>query len=125
MPISPIDFYLAQHYNGGRILVDTFNSNFDEAETGIDFKSIVYDGSGAYWYQGLRDPASVVDWVIADPGDLVSTHLDTKSPAFLQNFTLVVSSGINFLYHKKGLPPLPTRTLPPGFLSEHRFCTGR
>lgn len=125
LPTSPIDFYLAQHYNGGRILVDTFNSNFNEAETGIDFKNIIYDGSGAYWDQGLRDPASVVDWVIAEPGDLVSTHLDTKSPAFLQNFTLVVSSGINFLYHKKGLPPLPTRTLPPGFLSEHRFCTGK
>ena len=125
LPTSSIDFYLAQHYNGGRILVDTFNSNFNEAETGIDFKNIIYDGSGAYWDQGLRDPAAVVDWVIADPGDLVSTHLDTKSPAFLQNFTLVASSGINFLYHKRGLPPLPTRTLPPGFLSEHRFCTGK
>ena len=125
LPTSPIDFYLARHYNGGKILVDTFNSNFDEAEVGIDFKFIVYDGSGELWHQALRDPASTVDWVIAEPGDLVSTHLNTKSPAFLQNFTLVVGSGINFLYHRNGLPLLPTRTLPSNFLGEHRFCTGK
>ncbi len=123
-PTLPTDYYLASHYNGGRILVDTFASNFDEAEDGIDLKNIVYDGSGEIWRHALHDPASVVDWVIANHGDLVSTHLNTKSPDFLKQFTLVVNVRGSYLYHKNGLPPLPTRILPADFLSEHRYCIG-
>jgi cellulose synthase/poly-beta-1,6-N-acetylglucosamine synthase-like glycosyltransferase len=120
---QPLDFYFAQHYNQGRILVDTFSSNFDEAEDGIDLTNTIYDGSGPLWHQALRDPASVVDWVIAKPRDLVSMHLNVKSAAFLQQFTPVLKEpGGLTLFHKKDLSPLPTRTLQVHFLSGHSLC---
>ena len=122
-PPFPIDFYLAQHYDHGKILVDTFNSNFDEAETHIDLKNVIYDGSGPLWHKALQDPASVVDWVIITPDDLVSKHLNVTKASFLQQFEPVVQeSGHRTLFHKKGLPPLPTRPLPQILLSEHRLC---
>ena len=103
--------------------MDTFNSNFDEAETHIDLKNVIYDGSGPLWHKALQDPASVVDWVIITPDDLVSKHLNVTKASFLQQFEPVVQeSGHRTLFHKKGLPPLPTRPLPQILLSEHRLC---
>jgi hypothetical protein len=55
--------------------------------------------------------------------DPVVTHIDLQSPAFLVQFTLVLheQDGIS-LFHRIGLPLLPTRPLPAGFLAEHHLC---
>lgn len=119
----PTDVYLAQHYDGTRILVDTFNSNMNEAEDGIDLKNIIYDGSDVLWYQALHNPASLVDWVVANPGDLVSKQLDVQSPAFTQKFSLVVDAPGSYLYHRKGVP-LPTRPIPPTIQVANTLCKG-
>jgi len=119
-----INAYLAQHYAGGMVMQDVTVGDFSLLDAGFDFKNLVYDSSGALWKKALADPASAVQWVITLPGDEVSRHIDIDSPAFLSQFSLVVKepSGLR-LYHRKGEPPLPTRPLPPGILTDHRMCS--
>ena len=123
----PINAYLAQHYAGGRILENIFSSKIDGTEAGVELKDIISESSGELWKEALNDPASMVDWIIVRPGlkiDPIVTHIDLRSPAFLSRFTLVTQEpdGIS-LFHRNGLPPLPTRPLPSGFLDAHRLCT--
>ncbi|HEX3640301.1 MAG TPA: hypothetical protein VHV10_03315, partial [Ktedonobacteraceae bacterium] len=127
-PLHPMVVSLAQHYAGGRILTDTFTSGTNALglEVGVDFKNIVYEGSGNLWIQALANPAAVVDWIEVNPTnsyDIVAKHINVESPLFLSQFTLVTQedSGLS-LYHRNGLPLLPTNSLPPGLLTEHRFC---
>ena len=120
--------YLAQHYDGGKIMTDTFTSGTNAVglDVGVNFKNVIYEGSGALWNQALKNPASTVDWVVANPKDsrdLVTRGSHISDPIFLSQFTLVVQeqSGLS-LYHHTGLGPLPTRPIPSGLLTEHRLC---
>jgi hypothetical protein len=122
----PINVYLAQHYNGGRVLENTFTSNIDGADAGLLLKDIVYDGSGNLWGKALKNPEVMVDWVIVDPGnpkDIVAQNIDVNSPRFQQNFTLVYKEQYGLrLYHRNGLPPLPTHPISPYLASAHSLC---
>ena len=127
-PLHPIVVYLAQHYAGGKIMTDTFTSGTNSVglDVGVSFKSVIYEGSGSLWKQALKNPASIVDWVVANPGDkrdLVTQGSHISDSSFLSQFTLVVQeqSGLS-LYHRNGLGPLPTRPVPSGLLTEHRLC---
>ena len=69
-----------------------------------------------------------MDWIIGhagDPTDPVFTHINIYSSTFSEQFTLVAQesgkTGLS-LYHRNGLPPLPTRPVPPGLLTEHLLC---
>ena len=135
-PYHPLTSYFAQHYDGGRILEDANAFTFDEANAGIDLRDIVSETSGELWNKALRNPAAYVDWIILRPQqststagnpvpapDLVAQHINIHSPAFLAQFTLVVQepTGIE-LYHRNGLPPLPTRPVPASILNAHKQC---
>jgi len=125
-PQKSIIQYLAAHYNGGRILQDVYAAQFDASDAGIDFKNVIYEGSGRFWLQALENPASSVDWVIIKPDnaiDLVAQRLK-EDPAFLSQFTLVErqTDGI-LLYHLGGQPPLPTRPAPPMWKGAHYPCS--
>lgn len=128
--LHPLVVYLAEHYTGGRILEDTYSAGTYslDADVGVDFKNVIYEGSGEFWDQALRNPAAMVDWVIANPrdgGDLVARHIDVASQAFLSQFSLVAQEqGGLSLYHRNGLPPLPTRLVSPDLLTVHRLCGG-
>lgn len=126
LPTERITLYLAQHYAGGRILEDVNAFPINEANTGMDLKDAIYEGSGELWKKALLDPASVVDWIIAAPAvpnDLIAEHIALKSPAFLAQFALVVQQRDGLvLYHRIGHSPLPTRPLPSSLLTEHRLC---
>jgi len=124
-----ITIYLAQHYAGGKILEDVNAFPINEGDIGgIDLKDTIYEGSGEVWKKALNDPASVADWIIAQPrikNDLIATHIDLKSPKFLSRFTLVVEQGDGLrLYHRIGRPPLPTRPIRSSLLTDHRLCSG-
>jgi len=126
LPTERITIYLAQHYASGRILEDVNAFPINEAYIGIDLKDAVYEGSGELWKEALNDPASVVDWIIAQPripNDLITTRIDLKNPKFLSQFTLVFRQGDGLtLYHRKGRPPLPTRPIPYSLLTDNRLC---
>ncbi len=124
-PQRTIITYLAEHYNGGRILQDVYTSQFDASDAGIEFKNVVYEGSSNYWTQALQDPASSVDWIIFksnNPTDLVTKAVNANSN-FLNQFTLVMgqANGI-LLYHHIDRPPLPTRPAPPIWSGQHHPC---
>jgi cellulose synthase/poly-beta-1,6-N-acetylglucosamine synthase-like glycosyltransferase len=118
-PQKTIVTFLAQHYDNGNILQDVYASQFDVSDAGIDFRNVIYEGSGQYWIQALQNPTSLVDWIVirpADPLDIVSIQLK-KDPAlnatFQANYSLVASqtNGI-YLYHINGKSPLPSRPAP-------------
>lgn len=124
-PQNTIVLYLAEHYDSGRILQDVYTSQFDASDAGIDFKNVVYEGSGVYWTQALQNPGNSVDWIIYKPGN--PTDLVTKSvhanPLFLAQFQQVAgnSNGV-LLYHHKNRPPLPNRPAPAVWKGPYYSC---
>lgn len=124
---QPIVTYLAQHYNGGKILEDLYANKVDEVnlEANIDFHNMVYEGSNALWQQALAHPAQVASWIIINPanprGDSVNDHIN-KAEFYVQ-FTLDLeeSNGLS-LYHRNGIA-LASRPVPRYLLHEHGACS--
>jgi hypothetical protein len=127
-PTYRIVVYLAQHYNGGRILEDLYTSKVDSLEptAGIDFKNMIYEGSGNLWTEALSHPESVVDWIIvsrADSRDIIAKEINLTSPVFTSHFDFIVQEeGGLTLYHRAGLPPLPTHNVARNVFTEHQLC---
>jgi hypothetical protein len=125
-PYSVIPDYLRRHYDTGLILDDTYNTATDfRSVPEITLSEVIYQGSGAKWQEALHDPAAVVDWVIVASGDQVSHAIDVQGEAFNAQFQVVAidyTSGA-VLYHKRNLPPLPTRliTIDPD-ANAYRLC---
>ena len=118
--------YLAQHYNGGRILQDVYASQFDATDAGIDFRNIIYEGSRQYWTQALQNPSTSVEWVIVTPHiaiDPIAQRASADS-SFLSQFVLVAkqANGVR-LYHHTGEPPLPSRPPLPVWSGPHASCS--
>lgn len=127
-PTESIVIYLAEHYNGGKILEDLYTSKIDtlEISTTINFKNIIYEGSGPLWSAALSHPASVVNWIIVDPTDpqdIVANKINLNSDAFNSQFSFVLQEqdGVS-LYLRNGLPPLPTFPVNPRVFTEHERC---
>ena len=120
-----IIIFLAQHYGGGRILEDLYDTKIDalNPEAAIDFKNVVYEGSGRLWQQSLRDPASMVNWIIVNPADRHDLVAQRLTPAFNAQFTRDIeeANGLS-LFHRNGLS-FPTRPVPTFLLTEHTLCT--
>jgi hypothetical protein len=120
--------YLAEHYNGGKILEDVFTVGFDPTDTGlINFEEVIYEGSYRIWQKALRDPAHYVDWILVKPSnseDLVAQNVDLQSPVFLSQFTLVFqqTDGV-LLYHRIAGLPMSDRPAPTPLNVEHPPCT--
>jgi len=119
-----INVYLSEHYNGGYILQTDYPFLLSESQEDIHFSNVIYEGSGSLWQQALHHPETMVDWVIFAPGDDIAQALAANDPQFMQHFTLAATGlkGMR-LYHKSGLPPLPTRPLSPLLAQEQQFCT--
>src|SRR5436309_13386006 len=63
-PTHTVNAYLAQHYSGGKILQDVTAGDASESETGLNFKTIIYDGSADLWRKALSNTAGSVAWII-------------------------------------------------------------
>ncbi len=130
-PNQNIVDYMAEYYNGGPILLDTFvNSRLYllGPVAGVDFKNIVYEGSGKRWQQALTDPASVVEWVVVAPDlkeDKVARAVDVKGPFFQAQFTLAIQdkSG-RFLYRRNDLPALVEHSIRSEAAFDNPLCPG-
>jgi hypothetical protein len=120
----PIIVFLAQHYDGGKILEDLYDTKMDalNPEAQIDFKNVIYEGSGLLWKQALRQPASMVSWIIVNPANQYDQVANNLTPAFNAQFTRDIeeSSGLS-LYHRNGLV-YPTRPVPSYLVNEHSLC---
>lgn len=116
--------YLAQHYNNGMILEDLYSTKIDalNPQDNIDFKKIIYEGSGSLWQAALAHPTNMVDWVIANPSDPHDVVAHTLGNILSVNFTRVLeeSNGLS-LYYRNGLS-FPTRPIPVSLLQENSSC---
>lgn len=116
--------FLAQHYSGGKILEDLYTTKIDELnpEANIAFKNIIYEGSGRLWQEALRDPSSMVDWIIVNQADKFDVVAKNLNPTFNAQYTRDIeeSSGLS-LYHRNGLS-LASRPIPSYLLNEHAQC---
>ncbi len=81
-PGQRIVAYLAQHYDGGRILIDEYHTQMDLSPANIAFRDEIYEGDGAVWAKALQTPSKYVEWIIVAPDDLISQQIDTQSLAF-------------------------------------------
>jgi cellulose synthase/poly-beta-1,6-N-acetylglucosamine synthase-like glycosyltransferase len=119
--------YLAQHYQGGHILEDLFANQVDPTVIRVDFKDIVYEGSGQLWTQAVEYPASTVTWIIVKPtnsADLVTQYIDLHSPSFLSEFTVVAQQADGLvLYHRLGTPLTPLHAGVPKWTIPHDACS--
>lgn len=119
--------YLVQHYAGGNIMADLYTSQIDQLEpkAGINFKNVVYEGSGTTWYQALHNPEANVNWIIvnlANHNDLVARNINMAD--FHAHFTQVTSdsNGLS-LYHRNSAPQVAIRTSPgESFLGNNNAC---
>lgn len=116
--------YLAQHYDGGRILIDEYHTQMDLSPANIAFRDEIYEGDGAVWAEALQTPSKYVEWIIVAPDDLISQQIDTQSLAFRRNYSLVVVDNVKgaTLWRLKGLPPLPNRPAPDDAAAQYAAC---
>ncbi|HZC07918.1 MAG TPA: glycosyltransferase family 39 protein [Ktedonobacterales bacterium] len=126
-PGHPVVAYLAEHYNGGKVLVDLYHTQIDFSSSGIPFRNEIYEGDQSLWNQALIAPAQYADWVIVLKGDMVSQHINIHSSSFLQQYVLVAQDNVQGatavqLFHRRGLPPLPNRPLPGDVITPYLAC---
>jgi len=123
-PSQSIVIYLAEHYDGGRLLMNVYSTNVDLAPAGIPFRDVIYEGDGPVWAAALQNPSHYVEWIVAAPHDLVSQHINTQSATFERAYTLVAENSPTGakLWHLNGLPPLPSRPLPSDVVSPYIAC---
>lgn len=90
--ISQVAPFLSE-YERGLILISANEHEDFMFQTGLPYKSFIYEGSREYWVESLNDPAKYADWVIYDEvinGDNVADHLTDEARMILQDdFDLV------------------------------------
>ncbi len=91
--------YLQRHYTGGEVLADDSAASPLIFATGLDLKNFVTVGFHPFWEHALRNPAGNVRWVLAYPGDEVSTDMHAHPDRF-RSFHLVLSQGAVHLYQR-------------------------
>jgi cellulose synthase/poly-beta-1,6-N-acetylglucosamine synthase-like glycosyltransferase len=124
-PSHAIAAFLAQHYDGGRILIDESSAQIDLSTANVDFRNEIYEGYRTAWTAALQNPARYVEWIIAGPHDLVSRHINTQSAAFHREYIPMVSDNVHgdTLWRRTGLPPLPNRPSPGDVLAPFAACS--
>ena len=56
--------WLHKHYNGGKVLMESFGNEAVTFESQIPIESIIYEGSYRQWQPALRDPlAQGIRWI--------------------------------------------------------------
>jgi len=55
--------WLAQHYDGGMILMESFGNESAQFQSGIPLARFIYEGNADLWYDALQNPGQYVTWV--------------------------------------------------------------
>ncbi|HEX9036169.1 MAG TPA: glycosyltransferase [Ktedonobacterales bacterium] len=121
--LQQTDIFLLEHYNGGKVLVDSFNDTHNFATLGITTNSVIYEGNNTLWRAALANPARYVQWVIVAPHDLVAQHININGKHFLSHYVLVARDAHGSrVYYSRSAPPLPVRPAPTSALQVHAAC---
>jgi hypothetical protein len=63
------ELWLAEHYDGGMVILDDFSRLISIIRTGIPMKDIIYVGNKPYWEESLEAPEKYADWIIVQRDD--------------------------------------------------------
>ena len=91
--------YLRTHYRGGEILADDSAASSVMFASDLDLKEFVSPGFHPFWEEALADPSAHVQWVLAFPGDAVTTDMGTH-PGRFSDFTAVRKQNGATLYRR-------------------------
>jgi hypothetical protein len=121
--LRPVDIFLLEHYNGGRVLIDSFNDTHNFATLGIDLGDVIYEGNNTVWRSALTYPERYAQWVIVGPHDLIAQSINLHGHRFLSLSILVAKdSHGSRIYYQRNAPPLPTRAASSSLLHGHAAC---
>jgi hypothetical protein len=104
--------YLAQNYDGSRILIDIARLAPMVYDTGLPVREFVYnEGEQKEWTRALRDPASEVGWICMEKGDEL-WNLGQVDPHWVYMYSLAVRTQNYRVYrlrHRNPGHPVPDR----------------
>lgn len=94
--------YLKRHYDGGRILAESFGNELVLFDAGITPTENVYEGSFKLWKPALRDPAgNGIKWIVmrhtSQPDDVYTSLGDSGS---LDGYTRVYANDTYYIYQE-------------------------
>lgn len=61
--------WLAQHYDGGLVLIDDFSRSLSIIRSTIPMTNIIYVGNKPYWEESLREPEKYAQWIVIHGND--------------------------------------------------------
>jgi hypothetical protein len=107
--------YLAQHYDGGTIMMSMgslAHYMHDLSAAGFRIRDFLHEGNGDIWPFALKKPSSVVRWIAieekAEGGDALYQEA-RRHPRFLEGFDRVAEGGGVALYRFREVPQGSTR----------------
>ena len=98
--------WFQDNYDHGLILISANAHEDFMFQTGLPYKTFIYEGTRDYWIDSLNDPSKHARWIIFDTaiqGDTVTYFLSEKGRTILQNEYEEVHENRGFyVYRKKG-----------------------
>jgi hypothetical protein len=90
-----VEGYLAQHYKGGRAMMESYG-NEDIAFDSVPTAKMVYEGSYGQWQPALHNPvANQIEWIITRRGTTPDMVARTVPSSQLAHYVLVFQSPDN------------------------------
>jgi len=91
--------YLHHHYRGGRVLADDSEASNPIWAADLNLREFVTPGFHPFWDRAIVAPAGHVRWIIAIPGDAISTDM-ARHPDRFASFRPVLTDRDVHLYRR-------------------------
>jgi len=98
--------YLAQHYKGGEILADDSTASSLIFASHLDLRQFVTAGFHPFWEQALASPSTRVTWLVAYPGDAITSDLHAHPDRFT-DFRVAITQGRIRVFERQPAPTGP------------------
>lgn len=98
--LTELAYWLREHYDGGRILIESFGGGNPQFASQIPLGEFVSEFSPKLWQEALVAPTSHVDWVyVRAKGDTVGRRMAELSD-FSSNYVVAFANGEGTIYVK-------------------------
>lgn len=109
--IPDAQYWIAENYDGGLVLVDDFARTLSIIRTDIPMNQIIYVGNKPYWEDSLKEPESHANWIIMQENDQIWNAM-LKDPAIegrLYKYFVKVYTSPQILIFKRN-PDVPAES---------------
>jgi hypothetical protein len=100
--------WLREHYNGGKVLMESFGNETVTFSSGIPLGEVVYEGSFRQWYPDLAHPVEHdIRWIYMrqTPGSQDQVYRQLHGSAELADYRLVYQDSARLIYEARPLVP--------------------